>query len=191
MQMVIAGLGVLVTAAGVVLANVDWPKSQDGRTETAATSNPASTTAKSPRTAASTAGTAVGERHLAQLTPVEGVGSVELVAPNELDMQCGTNQSDDRSREVVYALPAEYSRVLVDATPTGQADPESLTEVSIFVHDRYDRSDRERQVAVNVVPLNATQRLEADIPGVRAVTMRIRCQSPDVTVRFSDPRVIR
>jgi hypothetical protein len=39
------------------------------------------------------------------------------------------NQSDDRSREVVCALPAEYHRVLVDATPTGDADPEFLIEV--------------------------------------------------------------
>jgi hypothetical protein len=114
---------------------------------------------------------------------------VRSVPPHGFDMPCGTNQSDDKLREVAYALPGNYRQVVVEATPTGKADRDSLTELSIYVHDRYDRADRERQAALRTVPLGRTVRLEAEISGVRTLMIRIRCQSPSVAVHFADARI--
>jgi hypothetical protein len=106
-------------------------------------------------------------------------------------MPCPTNQSDDRSRQVVYKLPAPYQRFATTAAATGGADPESRVQVSVFVHDRYDRSDREREVAKKTGRLAEQLPLTADIVGARALTIRIECLSPAMVVRFADPRVSR
>jgi len=190
----IAAISSAAAVGGVLLGVLTWlwpsgASTEDPRTTASESAQPGTAAPSRPATSPPGTGAATAQRYLAELAPLEGAGAVRVVPPYGLDMPCGTNQSDDKLREVVYRLPGNYRQVVVEATPTGKADRESLTELSIYVHDRYDRADRERQAALRTVPLGTTVRLQAEISGARTLTIRIRCQSPSVAVRFADPRI--
>jgi hypothetical protein len=191
---VIAAVGVLVAIVGILVPVLDvrLPVGGGGRSdESAPAAAPTTSTTTPDAHQTSEPPVLADERRLTTLKPAEGAGLIKEVPPRDLEIPCGTNQSDDRSRQVVYQLPAAYQRFAATATATGPADPESLVQVSVFVHDRYDRSDRERQVARETGRLTERLPLAADIAGARALTIHIQCQSPAMVVRFADPRVSR
>jgi hypothetical protein len=191
---VIAAVGVLVAAVGLLVAVLAWRLpvaggDQSDESPPALAPETSTTAPDAPRTSAQPA--PADERRLTTLEPAEGAGLIKEIPPRDLEMPCPTNQSDDRSRQVVYKLPAAYQRFAATAAAAGPADPESLAQVSVFAQDRYDRSDREREVARQTGRLTEQLALTADIAGARALTIRIQCQSRAVVVRFADPRVSR
>lgn len=130
-------------------------------------------------------------RYLADLTPSEGLDAIRKVAPHSLDVPCGTGQSDDRFRQVKYQLPGRYREVTLVAVASGNVDAETLTTVQVRADDRFDQQDRGREVARATVRLGRRVTLSGNITGVDTVTLRIVCDSPDVSVRFEDPRLLR
>lgn len=56
-------------------------------------------------TSSSPAPAAGAERYLVDLPPDSGGGSVRRSGERSLRMPCGTGESDDRFREVAYAIP--------------------------------------------------------------------------------------
>ena len=185
---VIAG----VVAAGAAVAVFVVP-TRDGRNETdranttqsaEATQNP--TSAPNPSRAS-----APNERHLAELPLAQGGGAVKVNGGRDLEMPCGSGQSDDQYRQIEYALPAAYASFATHATASGKADREASVGVQVFVRARQERSDRTLEAGRTVLPANGSGPLTADITNARAILLRITCSASTLTVTFSDPRIGR
>jgi hypothetical protein len=108
-------------------------------------------------------------------------------------MQCGTNQSDDRYREVEYSVPATTSFGRLEATLRASADggQDQRVALQVFVRDQYARADQTVQQAVKTLAPNGTEALTAPIPqGTAAVVLRLTCYLPGSSLRIIDPHLI-
>jgi|tagenome__1003787_1003787.scaffolds.fasta_scaffold20976314_3 hypothetical protein len=108
-------------------------------------------------------------------------------------MQCGTNQSDDRYREVEYSVPATTSFARFEAGLQTSADgsPDQRVGLQLFVRDQYARADQTVQEAVRTLAPNSTTTFAAQIPqGTAAVVLRLTCYLPGSSLRITDPHLI-
>src|SRR5262249_17517859 len=122
-----------------------------------------------------------GGRYLTSVPVAAGAVYLQTggkLGPHDFVMQCGSGQSDDQSRKVEWNVVGSYARLTMTVTPSGQVDPETLTQVEVLADDI--------QVDNNpALVLGRPTRLDAPISGAHQVALRLTCQSPFVHVTFS------
>lgn len=182
-------------AGGIAAVAVFFIPTADSRVENVPTHSSSNgspsitSTAASPssKPAASGAVPSPGEvRDLAGLTPVIGPGLVESEGVDLL-LRCPSNQSDDREREVSYALPRPFARLETSVSASGQSGPDDSAAVQVFIVYRQERSDRRSETARVVVGPGADARLSASVSNAVEVTLRLTCSSPSQIVRLTHP----
>ena len=157
---------------------------RDNRTSTAAATQHPTNPSNPTQT------TAPNERHLAELPLAQGGGAVQ-VSGRDLSMPCGSGQSDDQYRQIVYELPGPYTSFTTDATAKGKADVEASVGVQVFVRARQEKSDRTLEARRIALTANTSQPLTADVADARAILLRITCSASTLNVTFTDPRIGR
>jgi hypothetical protein len=123
---------------------------------------------------------------LTRLTPAAGTGNVTRKGTN-LTMACGTNQSDDRFREIQYSLPTTrhypHFRMTVHG---GDGDADQQFTLTAFVRGQYVRADQTRQIGTVSFRPGADARLQGDLTDdVDTLVLRLVCHLPGASVTIS------
>jgi hypothetical protein len=100
------------------------------------------------------------------------------VGQHAMLIECGTGESDDPFREVMWDLVGDYARFAATATVSGQADPRARVEVQVLANDVL--ADK------NVLTLGQSASLNVPLFGVHRIALRVICEYPTMKVTFSD-----
>lgn len=179
-----AVVAAVVAIVGVVVAILAWqwpqppPSGAPTASATGGTSSDSSGSAVPPGDQPTTAGPPAVTRYLTQLTPAVGESFVRPAGPHAVSMQCGTNTTNDRYREVEYDLVGSYRAFSAVATSAGPVDPKSTTQIDVFVDGRL--ADRK------ITALGTRTVLAVDLDGASRLTLGLACKSPAMSVTFAD-----
>lgn len=188
--LVVEIMGVLGGVATIIALVLQLPPFASGSSQSAGSPapGPGPTTPVTPTSGPTTPGPTTPSptrsepsitRHLVDLVPDSGGGYVQRVGARALRMQCGTGNSDDRFRDVVYVVPpAESYRSF--ATTVAAAGPSGTRVQAILILDNAGSTSV-------TVPTGRTAPLTATTADIRKVTLRILCDSREDVATFTDP----
>ncbi|GAA4454576.1 hypothetical protein GCM10023170_046400 [Phytohabitans houttuyneae] len=121
-------------------------------------------------------------------TAVAGAGY-----PHPVVIDCPTNQSDDKVREVTYELRGRYRTLSATVRPHYEEYPDSVTYVTaVGGFPQRDGVLSRREVGrQQFATMASPQALTAEVHGAAEVTIQIRCESPDGVVVLESARLTR
>jgi hypothetical protein len=184
----------VLTVAGVIVALAAWlypkpDKSTPDGTRDRSTSGASSTTAGGasdpPTTSSRPQRSQI--RYLSDMPPVTGgafVSNGGPAGPHALVIQCGSGQSNDRSREVSWNVPGEYSTLLGTVTISGKMDPEHNVQLEWF-------ADGARIYNNSTLTLGADSEFRGELVGAQDLRVRLTCTSSAGIATLLDASVQR
>lgn len=190
------GVASVVGAVAAVLVffvpSADSPPSGPTGSTPATSTGPASSTPASSTPAASSTPPPSSDgsrRRLATMTPEVGAGLV-TVSGDSLELACPSNQSDDTSDEITYALTARFTALEGKVELVGQAGPDDAVGVQTYIQYREERTDRRARVGVSVAKAGQTARLAAPLTDAAKVSLVVTCSNPRNRVRILSPALL-
>lgn len=185
-------VGTALAAAGVLVAIGAWLWPVDPGSSPAPTAAPTTVAPvpSPPGPAPSSGAPSPGDpssgapagphRFLTELVPFSGGSSVQRTGEHSLIMRCGTGESDDRDREVVYDIPPSgYQQLRTTARPTGRR--ETRVQVSVLVDGVVKDAP--------VLAAGSARLLSVPVAGASRVTLRITCDVGAASTTFVDPEL--
>lgn len=175
-------VGTALAVAGVLVAIGAWLWPVDPGSGPAPTAAPTTVApVPSPPGPAQSSGAPAGpHRFLTELVPFSGGSSVQRTGAHSLIMRCGTGESDDREREIVYDIPPSgYQQLRTTARPTGQR--ETRIQVSVLVDGVVKDAP--------VLAAGSARLLSVPVAGASRVTLRITCDVGAASTTFLDPEL--
>jgi hypothetical protein len=140
--------------------------------------------------------------YLSALAPLAGTGNL-TVLPRDfrknpayaraIAIQCPSNNSGDKVREVTYSLRGRYTEFTATVQPDFTAEPDSHAHVfAVAAYRETDGTLTRRPVGQQ---LGATGTLSApitaDLEGAVEFTLQVRCEHPQGVVIISDGQLTR
>jgi len=124
---------------------------------------------------------------VAELPPVTGGSFVTNGGPADrhaMVIRCASGQSNDRSREVSWNIPAPYSTLLGRVTISGKMDPEHKVQLEWFANGAriYNNS---------TLTLDTNTEFNGELAGVQDLRVRLTCTSSAGVATLLDAAVQR
>jgi hypothetical protein len=126
-------------------------------------------------------------RYLADLPPVTGGSFVSNGGPADrhaMVIRCASGQSNDRSREVSWNIPAPYSALRGRVTISGKMDPEHKVQLEWFANGAriYNNSN---------LTLDSDTEFNSELGGAQDLRVRLTCTSSAGVATLLDAAVQR
>jgi hypothetical protein len=124
---------------------------------------------------------------VAELPPVTGGSFVTNGGPADrhaMVIRCASGQSNDRSREVSWNIPAPYSTLLGRVTISGKMDPEHKVQLEWFANGAriYNNS---------TLTLDTDTEFNGELAGAQDLRVRLTCTSSAGVATLLDAAVQR
>ena len=126
-------------------------------------------------------------RYLSDLSTQTGGSFVNGGGPagrHAMVIQCASGQSDDRSREVSWIVPGEYSILLGTVTISGKMDPEHNVQLEWF-------ADGARIYNNSTLTLGSDSEFRGELAGAQDLRVRLTCTSSAGIATLLDASVQR